>query len=119
MSTLGIAIIGCGFAGNFHSNAWVKVNYIDIKLKAAVDNNLERAQALKEKWNYEYATADYDQVLADPEIDIIDIALPPFLHLPFALSVSLFFPSPAQLIRSAEKNSGLSQKTQAVVGCIG
>ena len=84
MSTLGIAIIGCGFAGNFHSNAWVKVNYIDIKLKAAVDNNLERAQALKEKWNYEYATADYDQVLADPEIDIIDIALPPFLHLPFA-----------------------------------
>ena len=60
MKSLGIAIIGCGFAGNFHSNAWVKVNYIDIKLKAAVDNNLERAQALKEKWNYEYATADYD-----------------------------------------------------------
>lgn len=31
MKTLGIAIIGCGFAGNFHSNAWVKVNYIDIE----------------------------------------------------------------------------------------
>lgn len=87
MNTLGIAIIGCGFAGNFHSNAWVKVNYIDIKLKAAVDNNLERAQALKEKWNYEYATADYDKVLADPEVDIIDIALPPFLHLPFAYNI--------------------------------
>ena len=49
MKTLGIAIIGCGFAGNFHSNDWVKVNYIAIKLKAAVDNNLEKAQSLKEK----------------------------------------------------------------------
>ena len=84
MTSLGIAIIGCGFAGNFHSNAWTKVNYIDIKLKAAVDNDVARAEALKEKWGYEYATADYDKVLADPEIDIIDIALPPFLHLPFA-----------------------------------
>ena len=84
MTSLGIAIIGCGFSGNFHSNAWTKVNYIDIKLKAAVDNDVARAEALKEKWGYEYATADYDKVLADPEIDIIDIALPPFLHLPFA-----------------------------------
>ncbi len=84
MSSLGVAIIGCGFAGNFHSNAWVKVNGIDVKLKATVDNDLPRAEALKEKWNYEYATANYDDVLNDPEVDIIDIALPPFLHLPFA-----------------------------------
>ena len=84
MATLGVAIIGCGFAGNFHSNAWVKVNGVDVKLMAAVDNDLKRAEALKEKWNYAYATADYDQVLADPEVDIIDIALPPLLHLPFA-----------------------------------
>lgn len=84
MAVLGVAIIGCGFAGNFHSNAWVKVNGVDIRLKAAVDNDLSRANALKEKWNYEYASADYDKVLADPEVDIIDIALPPLLHLPFA-----------------------------------
>ncbi|MBR0410213.1 MAG: Gfo/Idh/MocA family oxidoreductase [Eubacterium sp.] len=84
MAVLGVAIIGCGFAGNFHSNAWIKVNGVDIRLKAAVDNDLSRANALKEKWNYEYASADYDKVLADPEVDIIDIALPPLLHLPFA-----------------------------------
>jgi predicted dehydrogenase len=60
------------------------VNGIDVTLKAAVDSDLARAEALRDKWNYEYATADYDQVLADKEVDIIDIALPPFLHLPFA-----------------------------------
>lgn len=84
MKSIGVAVIGCGFAGNFHSNAWVKVNYVDIKLKAAVDSQIEKAEALKDKWGYEYAEADYDKVLADPEIDIIDITLPPFLHLPFA-----------------------------------
>lgn len=84
MRTLGVAVIGCGFAGNFHSNAWRKVNYIDVKLVAAVDNQLDKANALKEKWDYGYATADYDAVLADPNVDVIDITLPPLLHLPFA-----------------------------------
>ena len=84
MKLIGVAVIGCGFAGNFHSNAWVKVHYLDIKLKAAVDSQIDRAESLKEKWNYEYATADYEKVLSDPEVDIIDITLPPFLHLPFA-----------------------------------
>jgi len=78
MKSIGVAVIGCGFAGNFHSNAWVKVNYLDIKLKAAVDSQIERAESLKEKWNYEYATADYEKVLSDPEVDIIDITLPRF-----------------------------------------
>ena len=31
MKSIGVVVIGCGFAGNFHSNAWVKVNYLDIK----------------------------------------------------------------------------------------
>lgn len=61
MAVLGVAIIGCGFAGNFHSNAWVKVNGVDIRLKAAVDNDLSRANALKEKWNYEYAIKPWRQ----------------------------------------------------------
>ncbi len=80
---LGVAIIGCGFAGNFHCNAWKKVIDVDVTLVAAVDNQLDKAISLKDKWNIQYATADYDEVLADPAVDLIDITLPPFLHLPF------------------------------------
>lgn len=83
MKTINVAVIGCGFAGNFHSNAWTKVNFVNVNLKAAVDNQIERAEALKEKWGYDYAASDYEDVLKDPEVDIIDITLPPFLHLPF------------------------------------
>lgn len=84
MKSVGVAIIGCGFAGNFHSNAWVKVYGVDVKLVCACDNDIKRAEALKEKWNYKYAEADFDKVLQDPEVDVIDIALPPLLHIPFA-----------------------------------
>jgi len=70
MKSVGVAIIGCGFAGNFHSNAWVKVYGVDVKLVCACDNDIKRAEALKEKWNYKYAEADFDKVLQDPEIDV-------------------------------------------------
>ncbi len=85
MKTVTVAVIGAGFAGNFHCNAYKKVNTVDICLKAIVDNNLERAAALKEKWGFALATSDYDAVLDDPEIDLIDITLPPVLHVNFAI----------------------------------
>ena len=85
MKTITVAIIGAGFAGNFHCNAYKKVNTVNVRLKTIVDNNTERALALKEKWGFENATADYESVLADPEIDLVDITLPPVLHVDFAI----------------------------------
>ena len=85
MKTVTVAVIGAGFAGNFHCNAYQKINTVQIRLKTIVDNQTERAEALKERWGFEVATSDYDSVLADPEIDLIDITLPPVLHVPFAI----------------------------------
>ena len=85
MKTITVAIIGAGFAGNFHCNAYKKVNTVNVRLKTIVDNNTERALALKEKWGFKNATADYESVLADPEIDLVDITLPPVLHVDFAI----------------------------------
>ena len=62
MKSIGVAVIGCGFAGNFHSNAWVKVNYLDIKLKAAVDSQIERAESLKKE---QIALPDPEAAFAD------------------------------------------------------
>lgn len=84
MKTVNVAVIGCGFAGNFHSNAWRKVKNVNVVLKAAVDNDKKRAIDLAEKWDYEKAVFDFEEVLKDDSIDVVDIALPPVLHLPFA-----------------------------------
>lgn len=85
MATVRVAVIGAGFAGNFHCNAYKKVNTVEVILKTVCDNNLERADSLKEKWGFERAVADYEEVLKDPEIDLVDITLPPVIHIDFAI----------------------------------
>lgn len=84
MKTVTIALIGGGFAANFHANAYAKVSGVQVNVKSLVDIDLEKAHALAKKWSIEVVTADYDEVLSDPEIDAVDIVLPPHLHLPFA-----------------------------------
>ena len=85
MKTVTVAVIGAGFAGNFHCNAYKKVNTVQVRLKTIVDNQPERANVLKDRWGFEIATDDYESVLADTEIDLIDITLPPVLHIPYAV----------------------------------
>ena len=84
MKTITIALIGGGFAANFHANAYARVSGIQARIKTLVDIDLEKAAVLAKKWNIEQITSDYQQVLDDPEIDAVDIVLPPHLHLSFA-----------------------------------
>ena len=85
MKTVHVAVIGAGFAGNFHCNAYKKVNTVTVVLKTVCDNNRERAEELKSRWGFERAVSDYEEVLNDPEIDLVDITLPPVLHVGFAV----------------------------------
>lgn len=85
MKRINVAVIGAGFAGNFHCNAYKKVNTVDVVLHTVCDNNLEKAKSLCEKWGFIKAVSNYEEVLNDPEIDLIDITLPPVLHIDFAI----------------------------------
>ncbi|GCF93681.1 dehydrogenase [Enterococcus florum] len=77
-----IAIIGAGFAGNFHTNSYDKVTGVDLRIKYVYDNDQERAKKLCEKWDIIEQTAQsYEEVLNDPEVDIIT---PPVTHLTLA-----------------------------------
>jgi len=80
-----IAVVGAGFAGNFHCNAFNKVNTVGVRLKTVVDIDLARADALKDKWGFEASSADFESVLADPEIDLVDITTQPQLHAEFSI----------------------------------
>jgi predicted dehydrogenase len=84
MKKITIALIGGGFAANFHANAYSKVSGVQVRIKTLVDIDLEKANMLAAKWHIENVTDDYAAVLADSEIDAVDIVLPPHLHLPFA-----------------------------------
>lgn len=80
IKTLCVALIGTGYAGRLHSDAFGKIGGIHIRRKTVVDIDLPKAEAFREKYGYEAALADYTAVLSDPEIDVVDICTPPFLH---------------------------------------
>jgi len=83
MSTnLNVAVIGCGYWGpnlirNFNSAP-------NCTLKTLCDANQKRLDAMKGLYPNVQTTTDYNQVINDPEIQAIVIALPVHLHHPVA-----------------------------------
>jgi UDP-N-acetyl-2-amino-2-deoxyglucuronate dehydrogenase len=71
MRHLRVGIIGCGVISSTHSEAFALQT--GIKLKWACDLELEKAEKLAEKYGYTQTTANYKQVLADPDVDIISV----------------------------------------------
>ena len=83
--TVTIGTVGAGYAARLHGNGYARVSGVNVRLKTICDLNLELANAIKEQFGYEQAIADFDAMLADPEIDVIDIVTPPFLHCSMAI----------------------------------
>lgn len=75
-----VGTIGAGFAAHLHGDGYMRVCTVPVRLKTIADPNLERAEAVREKYGYEQAILDYRELLQDSEIDVIDILTPPFLH---------------------------------------
>lgn len=75
-----IGTIGSGYAAYLHGDGFEKVTSVGIRLKTACDLDSDRAHALKNRYGYERTATDYEELLRDPEIDIIDIVTPPYLH---------------------------------------
>ena len=78
-----VAIIGAGIGGE-HLEGFLK---LEDRYRVAVicDLNTERAGTLAKERDYIRVESDFDKVLADPDIDIIDICLPPDLHLSMSI----------------------------------
>lgn len=80
-----IGTAGAGYAAYLHGNGYEKVNGVSVRLKTVCDLNLQLAEKVKERYGYEQAVRDYHLLLEDPEIEVIDIVLPPFLHTSIAI----------------------------------
>ena len=71
-----IGTIGAGYAAHLHGNGYEKVSGVPIRLKTVCDLNLDLANQVKERYGYEQAITNFDDMLADPEIP----SFPPLLH---------------------------------------
>ena len=93
MKKLNVGMIGYGFMGRTHSNAFRKVtNFFDVPLqpvlKTICARNEDRAKAFAAKWGYEGIETDWRKVVESPDIDVIDIASPNDTHREIAIAAA-------------------------------
>ncbi|MEI6646913.1 MAG: Gfo/Idh/MocA family oxidoreductase [bacterium] len=90
---LNVGMIGYGFMARTHSNAYRRVgNFFDLEvppvLKTVCGLVEAEAQAFAEKWGYESYTTDWRKVVADKDIDIIEICVPNNCHAEIAIAAA-------------------------------
>src|SRR5262245_25307641 len=90
---LKIGLIGYGFMGRAHSNAFLQAGrFFDLPfqpvLKAVCARNPDRAQAFAENWGYESVETDWRKLIERKDIDLIDIASPNDTHAEIAIAAA-------------------------------
>lgn len=90
---LNIGLIGYGFMGRAHSNAYRKVNnFFDLKyrpvLKAVCARDRAQAQKFADAWGYESVETDWKKLVARKDIDAVDICVPNNLHHDIAVAAA-------------------------------
>ncbi len=90
---LNIGLIGYGFMGRTHSNAFLQAGrYFDLPfqpvLKAVCARNPERAQSFAANWGYESVETDWRKLVERKDIDLIDIASPNDTHAEIAIAAA-------------------------------
>jgi predicted dehydrogenase len=91
--TLNVAMIGYGFMGRAHSNAYRQVSqFFDLKyrpvLKVACARNPEKIQKFAENWGWESTETDCRKVVERKDVDAIDIGSPNNTHKEIALAAA-------------------------------
>src|SRR4030042_2414406 len=90
---LNVGIIGYGFMGRTHSNAYRKVrNFFDVSyepvLKTICGLEEKEAKAFADRWGYQSYTTDWRKVIDDEKIDIVDICVPNNYHAEIAIAAA-------------------------------
>ena len=93
MKKLNIGMVGYGFMGRTHSNAFRKVgNFFSLPvepvLKTICARNADRANQFAATWGYESVVTDWRKLVESPEIDLIDVASPNDTHAEIAIAAA-------------------------------
>src|SRR6201995_5758390 len=86
---LGIALIGHGFMGKAHSNAWRQAPHFfdlpaDLRMKTICGRDPVRLKKAAARLGWETVETDWRRAVADPEIDVVDICTPNNSHCEIA-----------------------------------
>jgi len=90
---LNVGIIGYGFMGRTHSNAYRRVrNFFDVPyepvLKTICGLEDKEAKAFADRWGFQSHTTDWHKVIDDKSINVVDICVPNNYHAEIAIAAA-------------------------------
>jgi len=93
MKNLNIGLVGYGFMGRTHSNAYRQApNFFKLGhkpvLKAVCGRDGAKVKAFAENWGYESTETDWKKLIERSDIDAIDITTPNNLHAEIAIAAA-------------------------------
>jgi predicted dehydrogenase len=90
---LNLGMIGYGFMGRAHTNAFKRVNdFFPLEhrpiLKAVCARNADKAREFADQWGYESVETDWRRLLDRKDIDVVDICTPNNTHAEIAIAAA-------------------------------
>ncbi len=91
---IGVGLISVGWMGKVHSKAYTLLPsvYPELNVKPrlviACDTAPDRAQYAQDVLGYEQFTLDYHEVLNHPDVDVVSICAPNFLHAEMGIAAA-------------------------------
>jgi predicted dehydrogenase len=89
--TINVALIGQGFMGRTHSNAYLKVSkfFTDLPANPVMHTvfgmEAENPQVFADRWGWKNYSTDWKKLINSEEIDFVDIVTPNHMHMPPAM----------------------------------
>ncbi len=84
---LRIGVLGCGFMGRAHSNAWLQVpHFFDVEHQPVLkvcygrEEDRDKLERFGKAWGYESIETDWRKVVEADDVDLIDVCVPNHMH---------------------------------------
>src|SRR6266481_3302389 len=91
---IGVGVIGMGWMGSAHSRAYLQAADrfhdagVQPRLVACADEAGDRAEQACRRFGFERSTTRWEDVIADPRIQVVNIATPNYLHRAIATAAA-------------------------------
>jgi predicted dehydrogenase len=86
MNPIGVAIVGCGRISDLHQLGYR--NRGDARIVAVCDVNRARARKKAREWGVDKVYTDYQHLLEDKNVDLVELLTPHHLHCPMVVQAA-------------------------------
>ncbi|HEX5189853.1 MAG TPA: Gfo/Idh/MocA family oxidoreductase [Streptosporangiaceae bacterium] len=127
---IGIAVVGFGWMGRVHSQAYVRLphHFPDLALRAdlvaVADDVPGRASQAAAQFGFDVATQDWRDVAADPRVHAVSVTVPNYLHREIGMAMAeagkhLWIEKPVGLTAGDARAVAAAAAASGVQGTVG